>query len=286
MQNTAQHRIITKRILLIVAGLLIVVALSIVALYILFPRHKPVATQAQTKSSPSAAAIVSSYLADTTDGNRDKDYIQQQTVIKNPTILYKLDPAPYQVAFTPTSSLIFSRKDGAAKTNTTTITSATDAFFTKNGLTKVTSATFTGYTATTYASPEAVCQFSDYPGLTAESASFVVSCTGQEALKQASSDIDILLTIYKKSHTLTDPKTITATTITADNKQLTTLAITDDTHAQAYKLLFAAVNKSWSYIGARQAPSIDDAASFALSAELKQAIADAKYGDFLAKNIQ
>lgn len=204
------------------------------------------------------------------------------------TVIYK-STASY-VINTPTQhTVLFTAKDTAHSDDTTIVQSQTTTFMEQRDYKKIDnagSARVTQPTFTTYENDKAVCQLSSSRPEKGSSIPpfFVVSCVDKTAIQKEYSAINALLALAKnagQSSTFTEASRATKT---EGNKSLATLNLIENDKISS--LLFAAIDDNWSYLGSLSDDKAESNGKFAISAEVRQAMSDPKWGDFLTKNIQ
>jgi hypothetical protein len=140
-----------------------------------------------------------------------------------------------------------------------------------------------------YANDKIVCQLTDSQPIASAPANALryhtIACVNVSDIKQEYLQIEKLLTIYRKTNKLIAFSS--ASRITATNGSIAysiiNLAATNYTYP---RLLFAAVNDSWSYIGDLSAGDLKySTGEYIITPEIKTKISDPKYQGFITKEI-
>ena len=299
-----------KIALSIVASLLVIVGISIGTVLLLahFKSTVKEDTTAQTlKKVSEPENILLDYTSKSIDGRSDaytirkKAEVQVETGIKkndtkpntepattlptNTTVIYKKDGS-YQTRINVQDNVQYESKDKTMKDNSSAIKAATEAFLTDQGLRKINDQiTLPGIIYTTYDSENVICQTSDFDSSVYGAALYGVACVDKILVTQQYKAIDDFLALYAPSDASKKPTEIYENNEIVDgNKKLTTLTVVYSAK-DSKTLIFAAIDDKYEYIGERAIPNPDVADSFKMSDELKKAISDPKWDNFLKKNI-
>ena len=286
MQRALSGRIKIKYIFLSISGLFVIVGITIVALNFFLPKKTTPLVVTYTNVVPLPADLLKSYKDSAATSTKNGGYIQQTDQYISPTMLYTPNGSSYALRISPQNFIAYGRTDKKDIENSQGLIQQANQFLEQKGLKKSKSVQLVGVSSTLFDSSNVVCQINAYNGSTAVVASFNIGCETHQAITMSVTAIDALLTLYKKAHTLPSPTNIQRTYITQDKKELTKLYInsTNDT-PHSLTLYFAAIDKQVEYIGQKITPSVDSQNNPAPSDELKAALLDKKYGDFLTKNI-
>jgi len=204
----------------------------------------------------------------------------------NTTVVYKAD-GKYETRVNAQDYAQYERKDKATKTNDDALKTATETFLVEAGLVRTKDQLkYDGLVYTTYDSKNAICQISDFDSTVYGVATYGVACVAKTLITDQYKKIDDLMALYNPSDPPGTPtKIYTNAQLEEGNKKLETLTVAySDTVSTT--LIFAAIDDKWEYIGERAIPNPDVASTFVMSAELKSAISDAKWGTFLQKNVR
>jgi len=291
MQNDQQKRtMIAKRIIIVVVVLVAVFAIGVGVALLL----KNVSNLAKTQSSttddtpsatpgaPSAASIISGYIDPSTIRLFTAQYQLQQDTTAPSRISYTADGQEYEVSLSTSSYAMFFAKDGAAHNDAKAVETATDSYMSSKGFEKATNKK--SASITTYTNKGSVCQLTSMP--TTKPAYYLMACADKADVDKEYATIENLLDIYRKSNQLVDFTKAITSTVTSDNKTMTTISLTTtpDTHPV---LLFASVDNQWAYIGnVGGGNAATSNGKYSLTAQVQTAIHDQKYGDFLVNNLQ
>lgn len=219
-------------------------------------------------------------------------YQTQETSTSSADVIYKPASSSFAVATPTTYQALFFEKKASSNSDVATVQEQTTSFMKQSGYEKVENAGMTqsdNPAYVTYNAPLAVCQLKSIRETEPPSANLTshqLSCQEKTAIQTEYDTINSLLTLYKESGQAEITFTQAIRTIkTEGNKSLTILSLSGDTQNTA--LLFAALDNKWSYLGNLsgngQTPSNG---KYVITSELRQAINDPRYGDFLTKNLQ
>jgi len=279
--NSSAHTIIKRVVFgLVVAGVFSLVAFgAIVALkYTLRP-----------SGVISAANVISAYGGgETITSLSTKLYQQQPDAPIDAVVQYKLSERTYGVTVATKQILSFYAVDKSQQDDSATVQSQTAAFMQAKGLKKTEGPVLTAAKDLQYSTFEGndiVCQLTDSQlPISADIPRFHgLACVDKSAIEQEYTAIEKLFSIYKQSHQLAAITQASRHTVSEGNKSYTVITTTtDNSHA---KLLFAAIDKDWVYIGnlAANDPKYANA-KYTITPEILRTISDPKYGDFLVKN--
>lgn len=292
MQNEQQKRAqIAKRIITIVVVVIAVVAIGFgFALFlkdIVKPNNQPAAqsssSQSTTSTALSAASVVSDYTAPSAIQSLSDNYQLQQDSTASSYITYKADNQTYTISVPTTHSALFYAKSTSQPNDMQSVQTQTTSFMQSRSYTKANTSTDPSTPVTTYTNQGSVCQLTSAP--TSMPAYYQVACADKADVQKVYSTTQTLLALYQKSHQLDSFTQAISSTITSDNKAMTTISLTT-THGYPI-LLFAAINNDWAFIGDIGGTAGGTSnGKYVLTPDVKTAIHDPKYGDFLTHNLQ
>lgn len=291
MKNKLNFKLIVGTgVIFIIVGVLSVIILG------------KIAPQKQSSSDKVTKTIVILKPADVI-----KQY-QKQGEIKDLTTLYQKKDAPitglntisyivsksYATHVTATDFVQFEQKDKTAQKNHTSIKASTESFLVKSGLDKKPNPqTGDNPTYTVFDSDQTTCQLIDLPPMIKNGALLGLACVKKSVINDQYATINKLLALFSGNKAdIASPEFIRLNTIKEANKTLSTTDVYGiGLKKTAISLFFAAIDDKWEYIG--QLPlstgtteTNQTAISRNISGELKTAINNQKYGDFLKKNVK
>jgi len=276
------HKIIGK----IIAGITILVTLSLIATLTVIVL-KNVITNDNTDTNMSASKIISSYsLSKTITSLSSKSYNKRTGTSAN--IQYKLDDKTYSINIISKQTVIFFANNLAQKNDTLSVKNQTSNFMEQNNLDKISAYSskdkMTEYT--NFTNNTAICQLTSYYPTTESKIfqSHELACENISDIKKEYLQVEKLLSIFKQTQKLSNFTEIVRTSGTKDNVSYSVLDITSDTNRN--KLLFAAIDNQWVYIGDIVATKSNYTSSkYNVTLEIKEKINDQKYHGFIAQNI-
>jgi hypothetical protein len=278
-----------KQIIIVVACLLGAVAVGWGAIFIL-KTLEPTRTSTTPTEVLGAADIISQYSADNAVKGLSTDMYNKQVDNNNEaTVIYKASGATYTIDAPAKHSALFAVKDAATPNDTSSIQQQTTAFIEQRHYKKVDntgSAVSSNPSFITYANDRAVCQLSSAPSDAGLPGYHKLSCANKSEIQAEYTATDTLLALYNSKNPSPIFTESLRTTQTEGNKSLAILSLTGNDKKPEKLLLFAAIDGHWSYIGDLNDSQAESNGKYAISAEVRQAINDPKWGDFLAKNIQ
>lgn len=286
MQNLSSGKLILKSVVISIISLVVIAGISMAALTILLPKKTTPQGVVYTNNAPLPADLIKSYKDSAVSSIKAGGYIQQTDQYISPTMLYTPKGSSYAVRISPQDFIVYGRTDKTIAENSQALVLQAAQFLEQKGFIKATAVQLTGSSSTLFDSANVVCQLNAYNGSATVVASFNIGCETHQSITARTTAIDLLLALYKKSHSLPSPTDIQRTYITENNKELTKLYINSkDGTPHSFTLLFAAIDKQVEYIGQKTTPSVDSRDNPGPSDELKAALSNIKYGDFLTKNI-
>jgi len=285
MNNENKTSII--KITLISLGLLIVISIATVStMYFLKSKNTATTNNIDNTATPAPSEMIVKYI-DSKIINTSSDYTQKQDDPRLFPLLYKSDDKTYQIQINPIDYVEFYKKDSQSSGSSESIKNTTKDFLINIGFKNTSNKDIGKLSYNTFDSSTTTCQFVSYSGAETTIASYRLSCVSKNTIAEEYAYTENLLDIYKQSNTLPEVTAITRTSVTEGNKEIAILYITTkDAKPSSFTLIFAAIDKSWSYVGSRQTQLIDSKESFNISPELTKAINDPKYGGFLLKYVK
>ena len=290
MENDQQKRKIAKRIIIATIALVAVLAVG-VGVALLLKNVSNLAkdqsspspntdTSVQTPAIPSAASIISEYTEPQTMRIFTSGYQLQQATSAPSRIMYMADGKKYEVSLATDHYALFYAKDGVAHADSPTVEAQTTSYLQGKGFQKTKA---TSPDLATYTNNGSVCQLTKAPESTP--AYYLMACTDKVDVEKEYASIEELLSLYKKTSKLSTFTRALSVTVTAGSKTMTTLSLT--TPGKHPVLLFAAVDGDWEYLGdLGNGDATVSNGKYSLTPQIQSAIHDAKYGDFLANNLQ
>ncbi|HEY5695379.1 MAG TPA: hypothetical protein VIQ80_00940 [Candidatus Saccharimonadales bacterium] len=241
--------------------------------------------QAMTPTAPSAASLISGYLAPGAMPALANYTVQQDT--SAPTRMsVKADDQAYAVSVSTVNYALFYAKATPGAGDAKAISDQTTAYLKDKGFATASSVdASTADTAyTTYTDLGSICQLTS--STTSTPPFYVIACANKTDIQNEYASVKKLLDLYQKTNPL-DPFTRAFTsTISSNNKVMTTISLTTSKQ-QHPLLLFAAIDNNWEYLGnIGDGSGASSNGKYSLSASVITAIHQAKYGDFLAHNLQ
>lgn len=290
MQDTQQTRSPLLRRLLIACGVVLILvavgAVTVLLLKSVIPKKETAGNMATILKANEVVALYS--VPGVIKGLSDSLYDQQLNDANSTVpVVYKLDSHSY-VANTQTSNnVLFYSKTSSPQNDTEAIQNQTTVFMHDKGYEKVSNPVTIdskSVTRVTYADAQSVCQLTSSAAVTSVNspASHQLACTDKTVIDEEYVAIEKLLDLYAgKKPSFTEAYRQTER---EDNKAFTILRLSAD--QKTSKLLFAAVDDKWAYLGNLSGTDGVPNAKYVISPEIKAKISDAKYGSFLTKNLQ
>jgi hypothetical protein len=267
-----------KKVLLIAVISLVFVAAIVVTIVILRQ------VIGQTTKLSSASDIISSYSIKPISA---LSTYQQQSDIPVP-IQYQLSGQAYSINVTAGKTVTFQPTNGTNLGSPSTVQSQTANFMKKDGLTKAntywSSDKIVQYT--NFASSSTVCQLvsPDAKAKSDQTNNYALACIDINSINKEYSSIKKLLSIHDKTQpTVTFTQAIRNTQSKGD---VSFSIINLMAKNKQYKLLFAAVDDNWDYIGDLAAGDPKYAGSkYIVTPEIETKISDSKYNGFIVSQI-
>jgi hypothetical protein len=207
------------------------------------------------------------------------------------SVVYRSSTASYIITTPAKSDIMFVAKKPTTTDTTNTVQEQTTTFMKEKGLEKagnVGSARSENPSYVTYQNDKTVCSLVSTSPTGGEGTSLLpyheLSCADKTAIQDEYAATDKLLALYKSAGGNAPFTETTRQTKAEGNKTLAIVSLIND--EQSISLLFASINDQWTYIGNLNDSSGTSNGKYAVSDQVRQAVADPKYGGFLAKNIQ
>lgn len=213
------------------------------------------------------------------------DYQRQKTESSTGSITYKKEDKAYSVVTATPYVAIFTAKD-ANKDDVQLIRDETTVFMSASGYKESAgqqASDGTGPFFTTYESNESICQLVSSGGAVAKGvkSSHLLACVAKVAIDDEYAMVEQLTALYAKKTTVPTFAQVTRSEQREGKKALSVMLLSGEKNV---RLLFAAIDDKWEYIGNLSSGSKTNA-KFAVSTELEAALRNPKYGDFLTRNI-
>lgn len=206
-------------------------------------------------------------------------------------VIYKPASSNFAVVTPTANHALFYSKTPQVADISKEVSEQTDALLESGGYKKIEnvgSARSENPVYSTFETSLSVCQLSSSKPATGSSTPSYhkLACLDKTAIQTEYDAITPLLTLFKESgQTAPSYNQISRTGKTEDNKSFAILNLSGE--ASTASLLFAAIDNKWAYLGSFSGnESSQTNGKYALSEELRRAIADPIYGDFLIKNVQ
>ena len=293
MQNEQQKRvIIAKRVIIIAVVLVAIFAVGMGVALLLrnvsqsagnpsSVANEPDNTPA-VSTAPSAASIISGYAQPENVRVFAGKYQLQQDATAPSRISYTADGKKYEVSLSTSSYVMFYATDTPPASDAKVVADQTEAYMSSLGFKKI--GTYPKTSTTAYADQGSVCQLTSMAA--SKPAYYLMACADKADVDKEYATIEKLLDIYRKTNQLTNFSKAITSTITSDNKTMTTISLTTTPNTHPV-LLFAAVDDDWAYIGnVGGGNEMTSNGKYSLSSQVNTAIHQAKYGDFLIRNLQ
>ncbi|HET6747370.1 MAG TPA: hypothetical protein VFH06_04670 [Candidatus Saccharimonadales bacterium] len=241
-------------------------------------------------SSLSAAEITKEYAKpDAVKALSSNDYTAQADQTTDGTVIYRSSTASYIINAPAKNHVLFAGKKPMTKDDTPTVQEQTTAFMKDKGFEKagnVGTARSQNPSHATYQNDKAVCVLTSTK--TVEGSNLPpyheLACADKTSIQDEYAATDKLLALYKNAGGNAPFTEVARQTKTEGNKALSIVSLINNEQSTA--LLFASVDNQWAYIGNLNDNSGVSNGKYAVSDQVRQAVADPKYGDFLTKNIQ
>jgi hypothetical protein len=274
----------TIGIIVAVAVLAVAIGIGVVALLkSVAPREEgPVV---ENKKQLNAQEAVGAFGTVGTIQGLSSDYQRQKTESSTGSVIYKKEGKAYSVVTATPHVAIFTAKE-ANKDDVQLIRDETTVFMSASGYKESVeqqASDGTGPFFMTYESNESVCQLvSSGTAVTkGVKASHLLACATKVAIDDEYAMVEQLTGLYAKKATVPTFAQVTRSEQREGKKALSVLLLSGEKNV---RLLFAAIDDKWEYVGNLSSGSKTNA-KFTISAELEAAIRNPKYGDFLTRNI-
>jgi hypothetical protein len=288
MKSNEAQEVIKKRLIITLVVALAAIALAvvtIVALKSVVPKVE--SSNVRNVAALKASEVISAYgTSGTVKALNETVYSQQVNSESESRVLYKADGHSYITSVPAKDHLLFYVKNKLEKDDSAEVQAQTTAFMEARGLSKVNLKVSAANTPmyTTYKNDATVCQLID-SGIDTQLASpsyHELACVATAAVQGEYALIDKLVGLYKNSHQLAEFSQAIRVATSEGNKSLSIISFVGIQSHPA--LLFAAIDGNWSYVGDIGSGTTSNG-KYALTPDVKSAIADPKYADFLQKNI-
>jgi len=211
--------------------------------------------------------------------------LYKQQANSSATTEYKSSDHNYSVNIPTDNSVLFYSIDASQKNDTAEVRTQVNDFMYQNGLKKVTSDDKKAY-YTTFVSEKAICQLTDsrLPD-SKETINFhIITCIDLDKVDQEYATIEKLLGIYKKDNTIPDFTEVYRYIVSEAKISYSILTLT--TSNKSPRLLFAAVDDNWEYLGNLSGSDPKYSTDkYNITPDLQTKISDPKYNGVIVKEI-
>lgn len=267
-----------------VAALAVAIGIGVVALLkSIAPREEgPVA---ESKKQLSAKEAVDAFGISGAIQGLASGYQQQKTESAAGSVVYKAEGKSYSVTATTPYLTLFTAKD-TSKDDVQLIRDEVTVFMSASGYKESVgqqASDGTGPFYTTYESNDSVCQLVSSGSASSGGAKpyHLLACVAKSTITDEYAMVERLTDLYAKKSKVPAFAQVTRSEQHEGKKALSVLLLSGEKNV---RLLFAAIDDKWEYIGNLSSGSKTNA-KFTVSAELETAIRNPKYGDFLTRNI-
>lgn len=275
-----------KTIGIVVAVVVLVIAIGVGAIALLrsvAPREEGPAVE--NKKQLNAQETVKAFEISGAIQGLSSGYQRQKTESSTGVVIYKADDKAYSVTTSTPYVAIFSAKD-ENKDDVQLIRDETMVFMNASGYKEAAyqqASDGTGPFYATYENDSSVCQLASSGSAIPKDtkASHLLACITKEKINDEYAMVEGLIDLYAKESKLPTFAQVIRSEQREGKKALSVLALSGEKNV---RLLFAAVDDKWEYLGNLSNGSKTNA-KFTVSAELEAALRDPKYGDFLTRNI-
>lgn len=287
MEENPQKNSAWKRVVVLVIGLLIVAGLAIGMIALLRTLFMPAPKQTETPATPVGEIISGVKTAGTIKAL--ENYQEQFTDVPSGQIVATLHGKNYAISLPTKHSVLFFAKTPGQQSDLAAAQEQISTFMAEKGYSRTENTGAASKSENplyiTYKSNVGICQLaSAQPAQQGGLAYHTISCGENTAISQEYAAIETLLALYKKEQTPPSFTEASRTTVTEGNKTLSFLSLIGENNTM---LLFAAIDNNWEYIGnVGQSGSGDSNGKYAISDEVRTKMDDARWGDFLKKNLK
>lgn len=248
--------------------------------------EEPIASNMPTlMTAPSAQEFIQLYQDEASIIEQTKNYKERTQNYTNSTITYTPEGVGYGVTQGVMDVAQYDISDADASENNGALISATREILRKHNLvTVLKNEDVKGITKTTYDSLNTVCVTTEIDRFGSQPASFGLACAEKTIFNTLAATVNERLKLVGESVKKDITKVTPSEPIVEANKSLQSLQVTYKDMSGTI-LLFAALDGSWSYLGERSIPNVDDQDSYKISDTLKTKIKDSKWNGFLEKYI-
>lgn len=299
MQNSPFHRAKIIRIVGIAVAAILVIGLvglgTTSVLKTVGPKR--LVDKSTNGSAPSAAAIksaadlIAAYNAPgAIPSLSGAGYTHEQNAKENGNVSYKDTGRNFAVTVSTPNTTTYDADKPGQQDNTKAVQDDTASFMKRQGLGKTASPAGDSHgwmRYATYANRQFVCQLSDVvpPADSKVPGYHQLACISQAELDKEYAAIEKLLALSKDAALPTGLLRIDRYVSSEDNKSLAVLTMTGTDPRSVPKLLYAAVDGRWEYIGDINSDKAESNGKYRLTPEVQAAINDPKYGNFLQNAI-
>jgi len=232
-----------------------------------------------------SAAVLAAYKKDAAVLKQIESYKERTVRQTNATITYTPENATYAISKGVMELVQYDRTDKEAAKNVESLLEETSKVLVGQKLLKTTTdTTIAGITTTTYDSLNTLCVTTAIDKFGSTPASFGLACAPKSLFTETATAVNKLFELPSVPKSKTVASLTPSEIITEGNKSLQTIQ-TVYSDKTGTVLIFAAIDGSWSYVGQRALPNVDDKESYKISSELKAAINQSKWNGFLTKYI-
>lgn len=292
MYEAPSNKIILKRIGITLSVVIGTIAIAWgVILLLKAAAPQPPADEPASSHIFKPAEVIEAFAKEGAINALDAQNFALQTSKDSASVIYKPASSNFAVVTLASNQALFYSKTPQAADVSQEVGEQTAALLQTWGYQKIEnvgSARTENPTYTTFETSLSICQLSSSKPIAGSAIPLYhkLACLDKAAVQAEYDTLTPLLTLFKESGQAAPAyDEVSRTTKTDGNKSLAILNLAGNSNTTS--LLFAAVNNKWTYLGNL---SNNEAGSsngkYILSAELRRAIADPMYGDFLTKNLQ
>lgn len=274
---------ISKRNIIIITAIILVVFISTITVFILKTTNKKEISNTNSKVL-SAEEVLKSFKIKKLSGDDYKKQTDTQSMLQ-----YKSSNETLGVNVDTKTSTIYSTSNSKNSKDTSEVQTEATKFMKDNGFstseTKIRNADLL-MQYKTYENDATVCQFisTDTPASDSQSHFHQLSCVSKKSISDQYNAIKKLLSIKDSPKSPSDYMLATVINNSKDNIKYSILSLNSSSSHQS--LLYAAIDDNWEYLGDTLAGGQENAtAKGSITPELQAKINDAKYKGFLKENI-
>lgn len=292
MYEAPSNKIILKRIAITLGVIVGTIAIAWgVILLLKAAAPQPIANEPASSHILKPAEVIEAFTKEGAIEALSAQDFNLQTSKDSASVIYKPASSNFAVVTLASNQALFYSKTPQAADVSREVAEQTAALLQTWGYKKIEnvgSARTENPTYTTFETSLSICQLSSSKPIAGGVIPLYhkLACLDKAAIQAEYDALTPLLTLFKESgQSVPAYDEVSRTTKTDGNKSLAILNLASSSSGTS--LLFAAVNNKWTYIGnlsnSEAGPSNG---KYILSADLRRAIADPMYGDFLTKNLQ